>query len=51
MFEKQIEIPSAEEILSELPLPKELAAVKAERDALAKDVIAGRSDKLLVIVR
>ena len=49
MFEKQIEIPSAEEILSELPLPKELAAIKAERDALAKDVIAGRSDKLLVI--
>ena len=50
MFEKQIEIPSAEEILSELPLPKELAAIKTERDALAKDVIAGRSDKLLVIV-
>ena len=50
MFEKQIEIPSAEEILSELPLPKELAAIKAERDSLAKDVIAGRSDKLLVIV-
>ena len=50
MFEKQIEIPSAEEILSEIPLSGELAAIKAERDALAKDVIAGRSDKLLVIV-
>ena len=50
MFEKQIEIPSAEEILCERPLPKALAAVKAERDALAKDVIAGKSDKLLVIV-
>ena len=50
MFEKQIEIPSAEEILSEIPLSAELAAIKAERDALAKDVIAGRSDKLLVIV-
>ena len=50
MFEKQIEIPSAEEILSEIPLSGELAAIKAERDALANDVIAGRSDKLLVIV-
>ena len=50
MFEKQIEIPSAEEIVAETPLPKALAAVKAERDALAKDVITGVSDKLLVIV-
>ena len=50
MFERQIEIPSAEEILAEVPLPASLAAIKAERDQLAKDVITGKSDKLLVIV-
>ncbi len=50
MFEKQIEIPSAEEILARQPLPGELKKIKAERDRLCRDVIAGRSDKLLVIV-
>ena len=50
MFERQIEIPSAEEICARIPLPAGLAKVKAERDALVKDVIAGRSDRLLVIV-
>ena len=50
MFERQIEIPSAEEIRERIPLPAALAAIKAERDELVKDVIAGRSDKLLVIV-
>ena len=50
MFEKQIEIPSAEEILADQPLPENLRKIKAERDELAKDVIAGRSDRLLVIV-
>ena len=50
MFEKQQLIPPAEEILAEQPLSKELAKIKAERDLLAKDVITGKSDKLLVIV-
>ena len=50
MFEKQIRIPSAEEILAEKPLPDDLKKIKAERDRLCKDVISGRSDKLLVIV-
>ncbi len=50
MFEKQIEIPSAEQILAEQPLPEALKKIKRERDALAKDVIAGRSDKLLIVV-
>lgn len=50
MFAKQIRIPSAEEIISDLPLPKSLAAVKKERDELCKDVIAGRSNRLLVVV-
>ncbi len=50
MFEKQYAIPAAEEIVAEAPLPPSLRAVKQSRDELAKDVIAGRSDKLLVIV-
>lgn len=50
MFEKQILIPSAEEILAQQPLPAPLAEIKRSRDELCKDVIAGRSDKLLVIV-
>ena len=50
MFEKRIPIPSAEEIAGEIPMPSALRAVKAERDELCKAVIAGRSDKLLVIV-
>ncbi len=50
MFEKQIAIPSAEEIIRAQPLPPALAAVKAERDKLCKNVIAGRTEKLLVIV-
>ena len=50
MFVRQIEIPSAEQIVTRIPLPAELAAIKAERDALARDVITGKSNKLLVIV-
>ena len=50
MFEKQIEIPSAEEIVDGMPLPASLKKVKAERDRLVADVISGKSDKLLVIV-
>ncbi|MDE6667808.1 MAG: 3-deoxy-7-phosphoheptulonate synthase [Clostridia bacterium] len=50
MFEKQIEIPSAEEIVNKMPLPESLKKIKHERDKLVADVISGRSDKLLVIV-
>ncbi len=50
MFERQIEIPTFEEIRAEQPVKRELAAVKAERDELARDVIAGRSEKLLLII-
>ncbi len=50
MFRKEIRIPSSEEIIDEIPVPPALAAVKAERDRLAIDVITGRSDKLLVII-
>ncbi len=50
MFEKQIKIPSAEEIVDSTPMPAELKKLKAERDKLVADVICGKSDKLLVIV-
>lgn len=50
MFHKQIEIPSAEEVISAQPISQSLKKIKAERDALTKDVIAGRTNKLLVIV-
>ena len=32
MFEKQIEIPSSEEIIAEQPVSREIAAIKRERD-------------------
>ncbi len=50
MFEKQIRIPSAEEILEAQPLPESLAAIKRRRDELCKNVISGKEDKMLVIV-
>ncbi len=50
MFEKQIKIPSAEEILAAQPLPNSLASIKRQRDELCKNVISGKEDKLLVIV-
>lgn len=50
MFQRQIEIPTFEEIRAEQPVKKELAAIKAERDALAKDVITGKSNKLLLVI-
>ncbi len=50
MFERQVKIPEPEEVKSVCPMPRELAAVKAERDRLVSDVIAGRTDKFLVIV-
>ena len=50
MFKREELIPSAEEILDQLPLPAELKKIKAERDGLASSVIRGETDKLLVIV-
>lgn len=50
MFKKQTQIPSAEEVIAAQPLPQSLKKIKEERDALAKDVIAGRTNKLLVVV-
>lgn len=50
MFKREELIPAAEEILAEVPLPQGLKKIKAERDALASQVIRGETDKLLVIV-
>lgn len=50
MFEKQIRIPSANEIHEAQPLPEALKKIKEERDGLVKNVINGTSKKLLVIV-
>ena len=50
MFEKQVKIPECEEMKRVMPMPERLAVVKAERDRLVEDVIAGRSNKMLVIV-
>ena len=43
-------IPEPEEIKTDVPLPAELKAVKESRDKAVSDVIAGNSDKLIVIV-
>lgn len=50
MFTRQAHIPSPEQLRDELPLTKELTAIKKERDRLTMDVIAGRTDKLLLII-
>lgn len=50
MFKKQIRIPEPEEILEVMPLPENLKAIKMERDKLVKEVITGKSAKLLMII-
>ncbi len=50
MFERQILIPSAEEILAAQPLPEALKKIKAEQDEKVRDVISGKSDKLVIVV-
>ena len=50
MFKREELIPSAEEILDQLPLPAELKKIKAERDGRASCDIRDEPDKLLVIV-
>lgn len=50
MLEKQYFIPEPEEFMAESPLTPELKRIKKERDEEIRDVISGKSDKLLVIV-
>ncbi|MBQ9584323.1 MAG: 3-deoxy-7-phosphoheptulonate synthase [Bacteroidales bacterium] len=44
------ELPTAEQIKSQFPLPEGLDKVKKANDAAIKDIICGRSNKLLLII-
>lgn len=50
MFEKQVKIPSPEEMKEKNSLSVALTALKKEQDELVKDVLSGRQNKLLLIV-
>lgn len=50
MFERQILIPEPEYILQQKPLSEAAKKIKEERDEMVKDVINGRSNKLLMII-
>ena len=50
MLEKQYFIPEPDEFIAESPLTPEMKKIKAARDAEIRDVITGKSDKLLVVV-
>ncbi len=47
-FKRKLPIP--QDIKAQYPLTDELAAVKAERDAMIADVFTGKSDKLILII-
>lgn len=49
-FEYVSKLPTPDEIRDRLPLARELAAVKAEKDERIRDVFTGNSDKFLVII-
>lgn len=44
------EIPSAEEIISELPLSQEIQKIKVERDKIIKNIITKKDNRFLAIV-
>lgn len=44
------QLPTPEEITEQFPMPEKLKRIKEKRDREIKDVITGKSDKLLVIV-
>ncbi len=50
MLEKQYFIPEPEEFIAETPMTAELLKIKKARDEEVRDVIAGRSEKMLVVV-
>jgi len=49
-FEYLRQIPSVNEILSQLPMPEPLKKIKKERDAAVSEVFKGASPKFLVII-
>ena len=50
MMEKQYFIPEPEEFIAEKPLTAEMKKIKGARDAEIRDTIAGRNDKMLVVI-
>ena len=50
MLERQNYIPEPEEFISEAPLTAELKKIKDERDREIRDVISGKSEKMLVVI-
>mgnify|MGYP001448857696 CR=1 FL=1 len=48
-FEFVTKLPTPTEIKEQYPVPEEIKALKAERDAEIADVITGKSDKLLAL--
>ena len=50
MLKRQNYIPAPEEFIAENPLTPALQAIKEVRDKEIRDVIAGRSDKMLVVI-
>ncbi len=50
MLEKQNYIPEPEEFIAEKPLTPALQAIKKARDEEIRDVIAGRTKKMLVVI-
>ena len=43
-------IPAADEVLSEIPLSKDLSKVKTSRDKEIRDVFENKSDKFILII-
>ena len=50
MLEKQYFIPEPEEFIAESPMTAELKRIKKAHNEEIRDVIAGRRDKMLVVV-
>ena len=50
MLEKQYFIPEPEEFIAEQPLTAEMQTIKQERDEEICNVLAGRSEKMLIVV-
>ncbi len=49
-FIYQQQLPSPSEIIAELPIEKEAAAVKAQRDSDIRDCLSGQSNRMIIIV-
>jgi 3-deoxy-7-phosphoheptulonate synthase len=49
-FEYLRQIPSANDILSQMPLPEPLKKIKKERDRQIIDIFKGKSDKFILII-